>query len=73
MCYLFLAACGLSLVVVSEGSSLVAVPLLTVAASPLQSTDSRAEDFSSSSPGFSSLLCTGLVALWHVGSSQSRD
>ena len=54
LCWVFVVACGLSLVVVSVGSLLQWLFL--------QSTGSRHTG--------SVLSCLGLVALWHVGSSQ---
>ena len=39
----------------------------------LQSTGSRCMGFSSCGVQAQQLWCTGLVALWHVGSSQTRD
>ena len=60
----FVAACGLSLVAASGGYSLLVVRgLLIVAASLLWSMGSRAQE----------LWHTGLVILWHVGSSHTRD
>ena len=62
LCWVFLAVCGLSLV----GVSLVAVDrLLFVMASccKAQALGMRAQK----------LWCTGLVAPWHVGFSQTSD
>jgi len=52
---------GFSLVVASGGRSLVVVPRLLL----LQSTGSRVQA--------QHLWCMGMHALWHVGSSQTRD
>ena len=62
----FVAACGLSLVAASGGYSLLVVRgLLFVVASLLWSMGSRAQA--------QELWHTGLVILWHVGSSHTRD
>ena len=70
--YLFFAACGLSLVEASKGYSSFQWLLL------LQSTGSRHASFSSCSLQalecrLSGCGCLGLLDLWHVGSSQTRD
>ena len=56
-----LLSCGFSLVVASGGLSLVVLPRLLL----LQSTGSRVQA--------QHLWCMGMDALWHVGSSQTRD
>ena len=62
-----LAVCGLSLVIVSRGCSLAAVRGLLIAVASLVA-EHRLEVH-----GFQYLGCMGLVAPWHVGSSQTRN
>ena len=65
LCWVFIAACRLSLLVVSWGYSLVATLSLLVAVASLaaQALGLR----------LSSCSTQHLVASWHVGSSQTRD
>ena len=85
LCWVFVAACGLSLVVASGGySSLWCAGFSLWWLHLLQSMGSRCMGFSSCGrraqylwlAGFRAqaqqLWCMGLVALWHVGSSQTR-
>ena len=85
LCWVFIAACGLSLVAASGGySSLRCMGCSLRWLLLLQSTGSRRVGFSSCGtwaqqlwlPGSGAqtqqLWCTGLVALWHVGSSWTR-
>ena len=70
----FVAACRLSLVAASGGySSLQCTGFSLWWLLLLQSTGSRRAGFSSCSVWAQELWCTGLVALWQVGSSQTRD
>ena len=80
LCWVFVAACGLSLVAVSRGHSLVVVHgLLTEVAS--LTAEHRGQSVWLGSGGSQALgltqarelRCTGLVALWHVESSRTRD
>ena len=79
LCWVFVAACRLSVVAASKGySSLSYVGLSLWWFLLLQSTSSRHEGLSSC--GLWALECRlsrcgirGLVALWHVGSSWTRD
>ena len=65
MCSVFIAACGLSLVAENRGySSLLCVGFSLRWLLLLRSTGSRAQA--------QQLWHTGLIALWHVGSSQTR-
>ena len=66
LCWVFTAMLSFSLVVVSEGCSLVLeYRLRRHRLQYVQLTDSRALG--------QYLWCTGLVAQWHMGSSQTRD
>ena len=67
LCWVFAAALGLSSVAMSRGCSRVAVHrrLLTVA--------SRVAEQGLQARGLQWLQCTGLVALRHAESSQTRD
>ena len=71
--WVFVAARGLSLVVASGGySSLPCMGCSLRWLLLLWSTSSRRASFSSCGTWAQYLWCTGLVAPWHVGSSQTR-
>ena len=71
--WVFIAACGLSLVAESGGYSLLWCTGSSLQWLPLlQSTGSRRKGFSSCSTRAQQLWHTGLVAPQHVGSSRTR-
>ena len=65
--WVFIAACGLSLVAISEFCSLVAVHRLLIAVAPLP------VGFSRCSAWAQQLRHMGPVALWHAESSWTKD
>ena len=72
--WVFVAACGLSLVAASRGhSSLWCVGFSLQWLLLLWSTGSRHTGFSSCGTQAQQLWHTGLVALWNMGSSWARD
>ena len=74
LCWVFVAAHGLSLVVASGGYSLLPCAGFSLQwLLLLRSTGSRHVGFSSCGTQAQYLWCTGLVALQHVGSSRTRD
>ena len=73
LCWVFLAACRLSLVAASGGySSLLCAGFSLQCLLLLQSMGSRCVGFSSCGMWAQQSWHTGLVAPWHVGSSQTR-
>ena len=72
LCWILVAAQGLSPVAVSRGYSLCGARA-SHCSDLLQSTGSRCMGFSSCSTQAQYLWCMGLVALQHVESSQTRD
>ena len=74
LCWVFVAACRLSLVAVSVGySSLSCMGISLQWLLLLPGTGSRLTGFSSCSSWAQKLRCTGLVVPQNVGSSQTRD
>ena len=70
LCWIFVAACGLSLVVASRGYSSLRCACFSLRRLPLlRSPGSRC---AGSRAQAQQLWHTGLVALWHVGSSRTR-
>ena len=71
--WVFVAACGLSLVAVCGGYSLLRCAGFSLRwLFLLQSTGSRCTSFSSCGTQAQKLWCMGLIALRHVGPSQTR-
>ena len=74
MCWVFIAACGLSLVAMSRNySSLQCMGVSLWWLLLLQSTGSRCMGFCNCGAWAQLLRCINLVALRHVGSSWTRD
>ena len=73
-CWVFVAACGLSLAVASGGySSMRCTGFSLQWLLLLRSTDSRHKGFSNCGMRAQQLWCKGVVAPRHVGSSKTRD